>query len=308
MLVRNRDRALALAEGAGASRVYKMLEQSRRELKARLESLPDTADGTFTQARLRASLAQIELVMKDVVRQLKGLGQDQIKEASELGMRDSLRYLKEMEKRYSGVAVPLGLDRAAHFDHSLRGVQSSLLRQFPTSLKRYGADSIEKFEGVLQQGVLQQRPMDAVIESIVNSDKFFEGRRYWAERLVRTETLNAYGSGSLRSIKEAGDDWPDMRKVLVGYFDNRTGPDTFVLDGQTRKPNEPFRYRGKGGQAPGGMTRPPFMNTPKRPNCRCVTVAWRPGWPKPATRNPLWGDVPKGKAEPAAELMEEGEE
>jgi hypothetical protein len=268
-----------------------MLEKARRDLVDRLSTYRGD-DTRFTPERMRVTMRQIELVMGQVGTELQGLGEDRIRDAAERGMQDSVRYMKDLEKRFRGITVPLALERAALFDNEVEGVQSTLLRQFPTSVRRYGAESISKFEDELQQGVIQQRQMDDVIEGLVERDSFFEGRRYWAERIVRTETLSSYGRAAQRGIVVTQrEDWPDLRKVLVGFFDDRTGPDTKFMDGQVRKPDEPFIWRG-----PYHRNRPPFQSTPKRPNCRCITVAWRPGWPKPPTREPLWGDVPRRRS------------
>lgn len=286
VLVRNRDQALAYAERRGSRDVYKMLERARLELKGRLDALP-RGDGRFTAERMRATLRQVEVAMGQVGKDLTGIGRDAIRAASERGLEQTVDYLHRAEARYRGITVPLSLDRAALFDHTLQGVQSTLLRQFPTSVTRYGVRSIAKFEAALQQGVIQQKMMDPVVDDLVAQDSFFEGRRYWAERIVRTEILSSYGRSAQEAIvTTAREDWPDMRKVLVGYFDDRTGEDTFDLDGQCRLPGVPFENWGE---------RPPFMNPPKRPNCRCVVVPWRPDWPRPATKNDLWGDVPAAR-------------
>lgn len=288
LLVRNRDQAFALAERSSRRDVYKMLERARRELSERLESLPRGMDGRFTQERMRATLAQVETVMGQVGRDLTRVGRDQIRAASERGMEDTLRYLHSVERQYRGVTVPLSLDRAALFDHSLEGVQSTLLRQFPSSVSRYGLQSIAKFERELQQGVLQQQSMDHVVDRLVEQDRFFEGRRYWAERIVRSESMGSYGRSSLEAIQVTREeDWPDLLKVWVTYHDDRTGEDSLEMDGQVRRPDEPFEN-----SMPG---QPDVMSPPNRPMCRCVTVAWRPEWPKPVTKKPLWGDVPVGR-------------
>lgn len=285
ILARNREVALSYADRRGSRDVHQMLERARLDLRARLEALPPGAEGRFTAERMRATLRQVEVVMGQVGKDLTGVGRDAIRAASERGLEQTVDYLHRAEASYRGITVPLSLDRAALFDNTLHGVQSTLLRQFPSSVARYGVRSIAKFEATLQQGVIQQKGMDAVVTDLVARDSFFEGRQYWAERIVRTEILGSYGRSAMEAIDvTAQEDWPDMRKVLVGFFDDRTGEDTFELDGQCRRPDVPFENWGD---------RPPFMNTPKRPNCRCTTVPWRPDWPPPPTKNPLWGDVPR---------------
>lgn len=289
LLVRNRDAALAYAERRGSGDVYKMLERARLDLKARLDALPQGAEGKFTAERMRATLRQVETMMGQVGKELTGIGRDAIKAASERGMEQTVDYLHRAEARYRGITVPLSLDRAALFDTTLHGVQSTLLRQFPASVDRYGVQSITKFERTLQQGVIQQKGMNAVITDLVAQDSFFEGRRYWAERIVRTEVLSGYSRGAQEGMEvTVREDWPDLLKVWVASpFDDRTGEDTYWLDGQTRAVDEPFENY---------LDRPPIQNPPSRPNCRCLAVAWRPDWPRPATQKEMWGRLPASRS------------
>ncbi len=282
ILHRNRQAALTYAEARGTKDVYRMLERARLDLKARLAALPRGADGKFTAERMRTTLRQVEVVMGQVGRDLTGVGRDVIRAASEHGLEQTVEYLHAAEQRYRGITVPLTLDRAALFDNTMHGVQSTLLRQFPTSVARYGTRSIAKFETTLQQGVIQQKSMDAVITDLVAQDSFFEGRRYWAERIVRTEVLASYGRSAQEAMEvTVREDWPDLLKVwFASPFDERTGEDTYWLDGQTRAVDEPFENY---------LDRPPIQNPPSRPNCRCSAVAWRPSWPRPATQKEMWG-------------------
>lgn len=264
ILVRDRDRAFALAERTGAARVRTMLERARKDLEKRLAALPSSATGRYTAERMRATLAQIRTVEQQLAAQMGKVIKQQSRAMTKLAMEDTAKYLRGVEKEYSGMTIPLALERAALFDEEVEGVQASLLRQHESSVARYGGMTIARMEKELMQGVVQQKLMDDVIADVVDTDQFFATHQSWAERIVRTETLSSYGRSSLRAIEVTRQrDWPDMRKVLVGYFDSRTGEDTYVMDGQVRKPEDPFIYK-----HPRGYRRPPFMATPKRPNCR----------------------------------------
>src|SRR5262245_51750415 len=281
---------MTASEVYGARKVRALLKRSRTDLQQRLARYAKD-DRRFTPERMRATMEQVELAEQVANLRMRGLLETQTKAAVETAMDQSTSYLRASERAYAGVTVPLSLERAMLFDAEVEGVQASLLRQHETSVARYGLRSISKFEEVMQEGIVQQLGTDEVVSRMVDADAYFEAREYWAERIVRTELLSSYGRSSLRAIQVTRDrDWPDLRKVLVGTFDNRTGRDTYAVDGQVRRPEEPFVWRAGPGFVP--RNQPPFMNTPKRPMCRCLTVAWRSKWPPPQTRNELWGDVP----------------
>jgi hypothetical protein len=100
------------------------------------------------------------------------------------------------------------------------------------------------------------------------AEGLFARYRHWAERVVRTEVINAYNIEHQAGIEEinATRD-PDEDELLQKWDsspDRRRCEWCASLEGKTAKIGKPF---------PGGILRPPA-----HPNCRCVVVAWHPSW------------------------------
>ena len=96
----------------------------------------------------------------------------------------------------------------------------------------------------------------------------FARYEHWAERLVRTETMNAYNVQHADGIDALNEDLDDDEDAFLKRWDSTLdsrlceicGP----LDRVAVKPEDNF---------PGGYEHPPA-----HPYCRCVVVAWHPSW------------------------------
>lgn len=120
------------------------------------------------------------------------------------------------------------------------------------------------------------RPLDAGRDAGEMADALFRRHRYWAERLVRTETMNAYNVLHDESIRYAnehrleGDE--EMLRRWSAAADKRACERCRRMDGRTARIDEPF---------PGGVMRPPL-----HPHCRCTVVAWMQHWGDAAGETP----------------------
>jgi SPP1 gp7 family putative phage head morphogenesis protein len=97
------------------------------------------------------------------------------------------------------------------------------------------------------------------------SEGLFTRYRSWAERVARTETLNAYNVQADIGIKAAEDAaGVGLQRAWNAALDRRVCLDCRDMDGRTAPIGQPF---------PGGCMAPPL-----HPNCRCSVVAWHPDW------------------------------
>jgi len=139
-------------------------------------------------------------------------------------------------------------------------------------LTRYSSAVIEEFEGVLRRGMLTGKPWGDVRDELTSKSPFLQGSpKFWAERIVRTETMGAYNRAGWESIRAADDELGDMVKILSATFDDRTGWDSYQVHGQIRRVDEAFAWKG-------GL----YQSPPNRPNDREVVVPHRVSWPIPA--------------------------
>lgn len=138
-------------------------------------------------------------------------------------------------------------------------------------LTRYSAAVIEEFEGVLRRGMLTGKPWGDVRDELTSKSPFLQGSpKFWAERIVRTETMGAYNRAGWEAIRAADDELGDMVKILSATFDDRTGWDSYQVHGQIRRVDEAFAWKG-------GL----YQSPPNRPNDREVVVPHRVSWPIP---------------------------
>jgi hypothetical protein len=184
------------------------------------------------------------------------------------------------ERHFRGVSQGLQLDEAAMFESAVSGTKTSILSRIagdpdhparPGVLARYGTTVIGHFERELQQRFLAKTPWDEVKDRLVASSPFLQGApAHWAERIVRTEVMNASNRSAWESIRNADEQLGDACKILSCGIDFRTGADSIAVHGQIRKVEEAFEsWFGA------------FQHPPDRPNDRATVVPHRVSWPIP---------------------------
>jgi hypothetical protein len=95
----------------------------------------------------------------------------------------------------------------------------------------------------------------------------FRRHRYWAERIVRTETARAYNGANVEAMRAMSRDFPDLHKKILATFDNRTAMDSVLVHGQVR-PLDGLFMDGAGRE---------YEYPPARPNDRETVIPWRVG-------------------------------
>ena len=278
----NRRKAQAYAFDTSTRNINDVLARAASMLEDRLEGL-DLDEDTFTMVAYRTILAQIKDVSRSLIDDMNGTLSDDAAAMAERAADDILDELEDAEESFSGLGdfAGLGIDEAMVFDRASNGANSSLLHRLeddddvgPGILSRYSDNTIEDFEQTLQAGLLSGASMDDIIDDLTDNSPFLQGNpRFWAERIARTESMNAYNTAgweSMRAVEDQTDE--DMLKILCATFDDRTAADSHQVHGQVRRMDEPFEvidYKGNSHF---------YMNPPGRPNDREVTVAWNPSW------------------------------
>lgn len=294
VLKKSRERAAELLRRAGGSRTRSLLETAAADLTKRIRSSKQLQTGggdPFTLSQMKATLAQVEAVLKPLQVGLQGVVVGDGRAAAEQAATDAVTYLRAAEARYSGIAQPLALREASLLDASVEGANASILRRIasdpdhprrPGVLARYGANVIDDFEAVLRNRFVAKKPWDEVRDELTEKSPFLQGKpAFWAERIVRTEVMAAHNRAGWEVLRRAGDELGDVVKILSCIDDVRTGSDSLAVHGQIRRPEEAF-------ESWNGL----FQHPPDRPNDRGVVVAHRLSWPIPDELKPRpWSEV-----------------
>lgn len=304
-----RGDALSYAQGTGVEHVRAVMQKAAKELTEKLAAMPATDAETFTHAQMRATLEQIETILKKIA--LPGIKDATLtagRAAAEAGASTTIDYLGTAHKAFGGtLATPLPLKEASIFDRALSGVNSTILRRLASSgtpeagadaqpspakagiLARYGMSTLGLFEDVLQQGLITRAPWADIRTKLTAQSPFLQSSPlFWAERIVRTETMHAFNRAGWEANREADEQLGDMCKILSATFDDRTGSDSYAVHGQIRRPDEAF-------ESWFGL----YQHPPNRPNDREIVVPHRISWPIPAYL------APKSDADIAARWAQE---
>ena len=290
MLAQRRGDAANLVAVMGMKQARALMIAAQKDLQQRLKAVKPGMEGSFTQVQLRASLAQVTLVLKELQPKMKSLVLDIGQQAAERSAANSLAYLQTADKMFRGVGeAPLAIREASYFDAATQGARSSILARLASSgepvknadavphraklgiLDRYGLETIDHFEKIFRTGMIAKKSMREMRDEITEESSFLRGApAYWATRIVRTEVAGAYNRAGYEAIRESDKQLGDMLKIQSAVFDDRTASDSYATHGQIRLPEEPFEtwY--------GAMQHPP-----DRPNDRGIVVPHRKSWTFP---------------------------
>jgi len=292
------------------------------ELNRDLEAWLLRADGAdrFTAQRYRSMIMQLRTAFDALQERVGSATSDQLAAAApgmaELSASNLRRATMLFSERF-GLGSPPALDQAARIAVG----ENVLMRQFESGSARYAGRMRRDIERSLAVGMVrgetfselttrlqrQRGPRGpvalrgiagapgAVIEVI--PEGLFRRYRFWAERLVRTELMQAYNQQHIRDIVEHNKEDPGYRLRWDASNDKRTCSICRALDGQVVDVGQPWD-----GLA-AGAGRAEIYGPPVHPRCRCVVVPWREEWgnakatevarrPARKSRLPKYEDVP----------------
>lgn len=290
ILQMNRQSAVDLATGIGARKTKTLLRSAEADLGRRLaqaRGLSGPGADSFTARHLELTLAQVRDATRTLAGGMRDVLLDQAKSGADLATRNLVTYMNAANTEFGLGAQPLALQEAMMLDRAYSGARSSVLNRLASSgepeaadensaehagkggiLQRYGAATIEQFEGIMQTGMLAGKSVADMRAELTSASPFLQGApAFWAERIVRTETMGVYNRANWESIRAADDDLGDMVKILSMTEDDRTGWDSFQVHGQIRMPDEAFEWRD-------GL----YQHPPNRPNDREIVVPHRIAW------------------------------
>lgn len=277
---RSREDAIAMVSVRGLKAAREVMERAQRELEARLERTltVGAGQGSFTAEKLQATLGQIRAIVTEFSPELFAGTTNVAQQAAELAAANAVRYITEADAKFVGINQRLGIKEGEVFDRAIRGANSSILNRLrgdeksgPGIRSRYEDSVVGKFEETLRQRFIQGTPWEEVRAQLQQDSSFLRGAPLsWAERIVRTEVMNAHNAANFATMQGANRRG-DMLKILAATFDSRTAADSYAVHGQIRRVDEPFN----------DWTHA-YMHPPNRPNDREVVVPHNIAWPIPA--------------------------
>jgi hypothetical protein len=271
-----------LVELRGVRRMLPIYQKARADLERRVRAA-GRGDASFTAYHLRVQLAQVRDAIHVFQEELAGHLHQQGKTASVLSQRHLVGAVKSLERKFSGHTPVLQLEQAAVFRKVYQGVEPSLLDRYKRSSALYGPPVVAKMRDQLSLAILQDETVDQATDRIMGT---FDGERYRAERIARTEMSYGYHVVKHRAMEQMRQsDVPDLQKTMISTFDGREGEDAKEQQMQIREVNEPFEYTHKDGK----VTK--YMAPPNRPHDRATMIPWRPGWSEGSVPNRP-GDAP----------------
>jgi SPP1 gp7 family putative phage head morphogenesis protein len=256
-----------------------VLKAAERELAAGLAKLGLGNEDKFTAHQYRRALVQIRHALrqvKDLRPELEGVLSGSIPHVTLAAIRYLQEDLVRFGNKFGSTIEPVAIDVAAAISHG----EEMLIPRYEASAARYAGQVFQDIKRQLAIGVVKGETFGQVARRLANLGSPFNPLRtataedaaaglfrragHAAERLVRTEVLNAYNSQFSHVLKEANEEDPGYLQRWDGSIDRRICPTCRDLDGQTVKLGQSFR---------GGYSHPPA-----HPNCRCALVAWRRDW------------------------------
>lgn len=278
------------AQGHGG--VLAVLKDADSDLAERLKHLANKpgAQDRFSHASADLYRRQIGIVTTYLEKRLAGHTHEQAEKAVSLSVKATVKVAKKLEAKFTGITRPLAIESQQRQDHLIHGQSSSLLRRHQSSFNRYGKMMVGDFERAMRAGVLQGLTQEQMISKLVSAGKAgghtaqslhenepqhfpeptgYVRKRYWAERIVRTEVAHAYNGAALATMYETRNtEFPDLQKKILATFDMRTAPDSVAVHGQVR-PLDGYFTDGAGRT---------YQHPPARPNDRETVIPWRPHW------------------------------
>ncbi len=276
-----------LVDVRGVERMRKIYDGARKDLRDKLADLSSRGrDQTFTAHHLRVVLVQVGDAIRQLENKMRGHLEDTGKVAAEIAPRHLFDAIEAGEKMFRGVTPVVQAAEAAVFQGLRPGLPPSLLNKYDVSVRTYGTPTISAVRDVLAGAVATGAPVDETIDRVAGTAGIFQGQRWRADRIVRTETSYSYGVVKQQTMEQLRPAVPQLLKRLVTTFDIRTGEDSKDLNGQTVPVDQPFVWvvKNSKGVPTGKVVR--YMQPPNRPNDREVVIPWLAGWSDAGLQQP----------------------
>lgn len=264
--------------------LYDLREKTARALAKFLKG--EEAATEYTLHKHRILVAQLDDVIKTAERELPAATLHDLKRelfgASKVGIKKMEQMIKQGERKFTGTTSTLNIP----LTKVLSNVKRTMMGRFETKSSKYAGDVGRRIRNELVIGVVRGETIGEMTKRLMGvdvyartakkgatavadkmADKVLFKSQHEAERLVRTEIVNAYTESQIESLYEAEEDDPGYLKMWDAASDKRVCLICASLDGKVVTLGQNF---------PGGIQGPPV-----HPNDRCALVPWHRGWGSP---------------------------
>lgn len=290
-----REHALEL-RGLLDSEIEKALviyEQARLELHERMASLPGDR---FQAQQTRIAMAQVEEAIRTMVGRLHGDKKQSLQKQLGQSVQQTLKEIAFYEPSFKHAQGRIET-RALK---QLLQTENLLLTQYKTSVQRYGLDVIGEMQRRLSVHLVKKSTWRDISIDLAGRLKTngFRKTRMRAERIVRTEMVNAMNRGHQVALEQSLQILPDLKRQWDAHLDARTSDICTALNGQVREIDKAFEQ--------GGTS---YGHPPAHPNCRSRLLPFRDEWLEhqpPDARSPkeerrYWQGIEREKERKARE-------
>lgn len=277
---------------SGTAKVRALFATVESDLQKALARIPA---GSFGEAQRKSALVQIRTSLLRLSKSMEVQVTEASVQAQLAAVQALAGELAALERQFSGAVVPVPLLEAARFKGVAGNVATSLLVQHRASMARYGAGVITSMEDVMARGILGGAQNTEMVDKMMAT---FEGHRWQAERIVRTELAWSYNAGHVNAAVAQAQAMPDLmmrwsehvEDETYAPLDDRVAEDSIAMHGQLAPPGGLFTQpptTPDGEEVPEGLVAKTWPHPPNRPNDRAVIAPWRPGWGIPGW---VWKD------------------
>ena len=261
------ERHSSRLEGLEMNEARKLLKQykaAKEDLKLQLLSTPDN---TFTEAKLKTALNQIEIGILSLNRRTRPLLSQSFDFAAESGVEDGAKEINYFEKTFAGVSQSLPVDQII----LTTDPETLLLNRYESSIQTYNQSLRNKIQAGLTQSLLQNRTWSQAVNDFAG---LFDAEEWQLARIVRTELHGIYSQSKNNGFMTIREKYlPDLKKTLYHPMDSRTGKDSIELSRSKMivDVDEPFIETSTGKKLI-------YNAPPNRPNDRAILIPFRSSW------------------------------
>lgn len=292
--------------GVGLARMHSVLDQAQRELTQDLSKARWLGtDDKYTAQTHRNALVQISGALDHINGQVAPAVQDNLVSCGHAAGTMAVSHLAHEVAAFSsifeGTVRPIALEAASVIAKG----DKLLYRRYANSAARYADQIGDDIRQQLAVGLVRGETIDQMVKRLQThggpkglvytrgregsknaraeyiAEGLFKKYRSWAERLARTETVNAYNEAALIGMDELEDDDPGYFKRWDAAVDGRLCKLCRAFDDRVVPLHSNF---------PLGFAKPP-----RHPNCRCAVVIWRKEWDEVDVKDDLTGVITPGK-------------